>query len=155
MYLTHRESSTQVAAVIEEVEKGDYKRIKQSKRFTFDWELEKDSQVFKISLVESKEIVGLMALKDVPNELRIEIHLLEASEENVGEDKVYDRIAGCLIAYACREAFVRGYFGYVSLIPKTELEEHYKNAYGMENEGKHVYTDLENSKDLIKFYLED
>ena len=37
---------------------------------------------------------------------------------------------GCLIAFACREAFKRGYEGWVFLLPKTYLVQHYPSKYG-------------------------
>jgi hypothetical protein len=45
-----------------------------------------------------------MALIDVPQEKRIEIKLLANSRENQGRNKLYNRVAGCLIAYACNLA---------------------------------------------------
>ena len=94
-----------------------------------------------------------MSLLDFNTELWIKINLLQTSEENVGTNKKYDRIAGCLIAYACKQAFLRGYDGTVALEPKTELKKHYMKKYGMKNAGKHLYTELQNSEHLIREYL--
>jgi hypothetical protein len=62
---------------------------------------------------------------------------------------------GCLIAWACRLAFIKGYYGFVSLIPKTRLIEHYKNAYGFEQFGRQLAVDAEQSHSLIKKYLKN
>ena len=43
---------------------------------------------------------------------------LSNSNTNKGENKEYDYVAGCLIAYACEIAFNNGYDGFVSLKPK-------------------------------------
>ena len=69
--------------------------------------------------------------------------------------KIYENIAGCLIAWACRLAFIRGYYGFVSLVPKTRLIEHYKNAYGFEQFGRQLAVDTEQSHRLIKQYLKN
>lgn len=37
----------------------------------------------------------------------------------------YTRIASCLIALACKEAFKTGFEGFVCLRPKTLLKEYY------------------------------
>lgn len=124
-------------------------------RFEFDWHALSDMEVYALRVVHDNEIVGLMALRDVPEELRIEIALLECSKENVGKSKKLDRIAGCMIAFACRMAFLRGYFGFVSLIPKTQLIEHYKTLYGFEQYGRHLAMDLDRSRRLIETYLND
>jgi hypothetical protein len=59
----------------------------------------------------------------------IEIELLEVGDENVGKKKKLDRIAGTLIAFACRESLKRGHEGYIFLTPKTKLIDHYKAKY--------------------------
>jgi hypothetical protein len=60
----------------------------------------------------------------------IEVELLEVSVENMGPGKKLDHVAGCLIAFACRESFKRGHDGCIFLIPKTQLIEHYQAKYG-------------------------
>jgi hypothetical protein len=112
-------------------------------------------ELYALWVIPDNEIVGLMALKDVPEELRIEIVLLECSQENVGKTKVYERIAGCLMAFACRLAFIRGYYGFVSLVPKTQLIQHYLKMYGFEQFGRQLALDLDRSKLLIDKYLQD
>jgi len=48
----------------------------------------------------------------------------------MGPGKKLDRIAGCLIAFACKESFKRGHDGCIFLIPKTYLINHYQEKYG-------------------------
>ena len=43
---------------------------------------------------------------------------------------MWEWVGGCLIAFACRESFKRGYEGWVFLVPKTNLIEHYHSNYG-------------------------
>ncbi|WP_291906334.1 hypothetical protein [Chitinophaga sp. CB10] len=125
-----------VDAVIEPVTLKDYKIIKQSTgRFNkFDWSLYKKKEVYKLRLKANTTILGLMCLIDHtdPDTNAIEIALLEVSVENIGNNKQYDYIGGCLIAFACRESFKRGHEGFVSLVPKSSLIEHYTQHYGFE-----------------------
>ena len=154
MELIETATGNKVEAIIEPVLLGDYKIIKKSKRFPdFNWDKEKRNEVLKIRLRDSDEILGLMSLVDFKPEFWIKINLLQSSVGNIGADKEYDRIAGCLIAHACKEAFKRGYFGCVALEPKTELADYYREKYGMEGRGIHLSTELKNSQDIITEYL--
>ena len=70
------------------------------------------------------------------------------------KNKKTGNIAGCLIAFACRESFKKGYGGFVSLMPKTELISYYKN-YGFVEAGTLLAIWEENSKKLITKYYRD
>lgn len=90
---------------------------------------------------------------DFPKEYRIHINLLEVSSENVGSKKQYRNIAGCLLAYCCRLSFEKGYNGFVSLIPKTQLIRHYQETYGFEQFGRQLAVYATGSERLIQKYL--
>lgn len=153
MLVIHRKTQEAIIAEIVPIETKDFKLIKKQKKFSFDWELDKPYLCFKLVLKGTNNILGLMSIMDYPNELRIEIHLIELSKENKGKDKKIGRIAGCLIAYACRIAFSKGYDGFVSLVPKTELIKHYQEAYGFQQIGRQLALLDEPSKKLIDKYL--
>lgn len=123
--------------------------------FEFDWDNESAFEVYKLSISKTNKTLGLMSLERVSEELRIEIRLLEICTSNVGKNKTYDRIAGVLIAYACKEAFFSGFYGFVSLVPKTNLIEHYQSKYGFEQFGRHLAVQLESSEKLMNEYLLD
>ena len=133
----------------EEVEQLD------GSRFEFDWVFESSFTIFRLEILSSNEILGLMSIDLIPLELRLEIRLLELSKENVGSQRRFENVAGILIASACKISFKMGFFGFVSLIPKTQLIEHYKSRYGFEQYGRHLAVDMERSELLIKKYLED
>lgn len=96
-----------------------------------------------------------MHLKDYPQELRIEIKLLEVRKEMVGRKKTVTGIAGCLIAFACEQAFKKGYRGFVSLVPKTHLIAHYITKYGFSQYGRQLAIEGVKANQLIEQYLED
>ena len=152
MYLIHKTTREKRLFDIKPIAESALKKVTK-KSFSFDWLEETEHDIFALYLQNEKKIVGLMALKDVPDELRMEIVLLESSKENIGENKEYERIAGCLIAFACRLAFLKGYYGFVSLLPKTRLIPHYQKAYGFTQFGRQLATDTYNSQQLIKKYL--
>jgi len=126
---------------------------KSLENFEFDWSKEAAYETYKLSLTSDGQILGLLSFSRVIEELRIEIRLLEISSKNRGKGKKYDRIAGILIAYACKESFQNGFYGFVSLVPKTRLIKHYEEKYGFQQFGKHLAVELETSEFLMNRYL--
>ncbi len=58
--------------------------------------------------------------------------LVEIAPQNVGQkNKRYDYVAGCLIAFACRESFklTSNYQGFLTFESKTKLMAWYKTHY--------------------------
>jgi hypothetical protein len=150
-------SGEELDAVIEPVTDADLLKIARDERFLFDWKKEnnKGGIIYKLFVVETGVIVGLISQKDMPKDFRIHLNLIESSKENVGAHKRIDRIPGCLIAFACAIAFKNGYNGFVSLIPKTELINHYIRKYGFRNYGKMLAIEDVNARLLIVKYLEN
>ncbi len=83
---------------------------------------------------------------------------LELAPYNIGQkDKRYDYVAGCLIAFACRESFkISGnYKGFLTFVSKTNLIEWYSKKYGAELAlGQRMFIDWENGERLIEEYLQ-
>lgn len=152
MYVIHQKTKKNVNVEVLPIEESDYETIRESERFEFNWEITTD-KIFKLCVIETKEILGLISLKVVPAEFRVQIMLLEVTIDNVGKKKIYDRIAGILLAFACRVSSEEGCFGFVSLVPKTVLREHYSAKYGLVPMANQLYTDGSNSQNLISNYL--
>src|SRR5690349_8840115 len=101
MYIFEVSSGYSWKVVISKVIPSDVKSLTR-KRYFFDWKLLIFSAtIYKLQIENEEDILGVMALIDHPAEKRIEIKLLACSIENMGKNKKYDKIAGCLIAYAC------------------------------------------------------
>jgi hypothetical protein len=140
MHITELISNEHKLAYIREVEDSDFKQIT-VKRFMFNWKkLKNECKIYKLTLTDSDDILGLIALIDYPQEERTEIKLLTSSAENIGKKKLYDRIPGCLIAFAGKEA-IKKFKKYpcLSLVPKTELRQHYIKKYKMTDAGWQLY----------------
>ncbi|GAB6012727.1 hypothetical protein [Viscerimonas tarda] len=56
------------------------------------------------------------------------MNLLENAPFNIGETKLYEGVAGNLVAYACKISFQHGFEGYVSFTAKTKLVKHYQET---------------------------
>jgi len=129
------------------------KELVNLKEFEFDWQQEVEHEIYKLTVSKSTEVIGLMSFERYFEELRIEIRLLEISRQHVGKLKKYERVAGILIAFACKESFVSGFYGFVSLVPKARLIQHYKTKYGFKQFGRHLAVEFESSEKLINKYL--
>lgn len=153
MFIFEMSSGISKKIVISQVNPADLTSLTR-KRYFFTWKALKQSAIiYKLQIEGEKEILGVMALVDYPTEKRIEIKLIASSIENRGKNKKYDRIAGCLIAYACRlsaDKYLED--ACVSLIPKTELLNHYKQKYYMVYGGWQLYLESEALFKLIKEY---
>ncbi len=156
MPLQDSSSGRALASAIEEVSKSDHRWIASSLDFRFDWEQERGNEVYKISLLNEKyEVLGLISLIDVPNEYRIHLNVIETSDRHRGRKKTIENIAGCLIAFSCKLAFERQYDGFVSLQPKTKLNDYYQGEYGFRQYGRLLAVEQELSRKLILEYLSD
>ncbi|MFK8165539.1 MAG: hypothetical protein AB8H12_24035 [Lewinella sp.] len=156
MPLKDRKSGETLKSSIDKVVKADYKWIKDSSNFKFDWKVEAENEVYKIFLLDSdEEILGLMSLVDHPEEYRVHLNLIETSGDQRGNVKTIDNIAGCLLAFACQVAFNRGYLGFLSLQPKTELINFYQDKYGFRQFGRLLAVEGTSAKFLIQNYLFD
>lgn len=64
--------------------------------------------------------------------------LLESAPFNMGKNKLYEGVAGNLVAFACKLSFQRGAEGFVSFEAKTKLIDHYTNTLGAQQYGRHL-----------------
>jgi hypothetical protein len=156
MKILHTATGEYKDAEVVRVAEKDYDYIKNCGRFVFDWRTENQRgfEVYKIALKEREHhILGLLSLRDIQQELRIHVNSVEVSSENIGAGKIYDRIAGSLLGFACQLAFEKSYDGFVSLIPKTDLIDHYCQKYGFSRVGKSLAVEGASSLAIIQNYL--
>lgn len=154
MEIVERATGLKKSVSITRVVHGDLKSLTKQ-RYFFKWkELYQTTDLYKLNIEGDDDILGVMALQDIPGDYRIEIKLLASSRENVGANKKYEHIAGCMIAYACGIAN-RAYadLACVSLLPKTELKKHYIQCYHMLDGGAQVFLEAASLNNMIKKYL--
>jgi hypothetical protein len=73
---------------------------------------------------------------------------VEVAPHNKGNEKKYDRVAGCLIAFACRQSFINdkeGYLAFDVLEDKKENELRLMKLYSQKYNGVR----LDNSTTMI------
>jgi hypothetical protein len=154
MEITELISNKKRNIVISEVKDKEFVLLTK-KRYSFIWkQLKGKAKTYKLQIEDEDDILGVMALDDFPDESRIEIKLIASSKENVGRNKKYEGIIGCLIAFACSESLIKyNEQACVSLIPKTELKDHYINKYGMDDGGWQVFLEGPELNILIRKYI--
>ncbi|MBI3235799.1 MAG: N-acetyltransferase [Bacteroidetes bacterium] len=137
------------------VEKEDFKSYKED-RYFFDWRIEKNQEVYKLQIMGSSDVLGLISIERYPEEWRIHIRLLTVSKENKGKGKKYDRITGNLITHVAKTAIVAyGELACVSLKPKTQIAQHYIEKYKMNITGMTLSLEVPELIDLINLYDHD
>lgn len=125
--------------------------------WVFNWKAEtkyNGRNVFKLVTHENPKVIhGLLSIEDKND--HIFMHLLESAKFNKGKNKVYEGVAGNLVAYACKVAFEYNYDGIVSFVSKTQLIKHYQETLGAQQfgRGSQMFIDTPQSYQLFKRYF--
>ncbi|MCL9806884.1 N-acetyltransferase [Flavobacterium amniphilum] len=133
----------------------DYESLSET-RYFFNWKEEKEQELYKLIIKGQNDIQGLISIERIPSEWRIHIRLLTVSIENYGGEKVYEKIAGNLIAYVSKIAVADfGELACVSLKPKSSIAQHYINKYKMNVTGMTLSIEVPEIVALINLYDHD
>ncbi len=125
-------------------------------RYFFDWKKEKKEEVYKLVRRGQNDILGIISIERIPEEWRVHIRLLTVSRENFGKSKVYENIAGNLIAHVSKIAVVDfGQMACVSLRPKSTIAKHYMDKYNMNLTGLTLSLEVPEIINLINHYDHD
>lgn len=125
----------------------------------FDWNTlikEKNTKTYILRLKNNPlNIEGIVQLKIELDMLIMD--LIEIAPHNYSSlNKKFDDVAGCLIAFSCRESFKNkgDYKGFLTFTSKTNLIEWYKKKYGaVQALGQKMYIDSNIGLKLIEKYL--
>ena len=134
----------------------DLKIVTKKNGWNFDWKLEFNDlqkEVYKLTIVNNSNIIqGLLSITIEQD--HIYMNLLESSPFNIGKNKLYEGVAGNLVAFACKVSFQKGYDGFVAFNAKTNLIKHYEENLGAYHfKGQRMIIDTDASKNLVKKYF--
>ena len=132
------------------------KDIKQIKKVEWTSELKNESkQVFKLTSVNNQNIIhGLISITDKKDHVFMD--LIESAKFNKGKNKLYNGVAGNLVAFACKMSFDLNYDGIVSFVAKAALINHYKETLGAKIfGGNRMFIDTNEAYVLTKKYFKD
>lgn len=136
--------------------KNDLKTITKKNGWNFNWRIEFNDltkEVYKLTIVNNPSIIqGLLSItieKDY-----VFMNLLESAPFNIGKNKLYEGVAGNLVAYACKVSFQKGYEGFVAFTAKTNLIKHYEKTLGAYHfkDGRMIIP-TNASKKLVEIYF--
>jgi hypothetical protein len=134
------------------VEDIDFNSI-DKKRYFFDWKTERAYEIYKLKIINSNDILGIISLERIPEEWRVHIRLLTVSLENKGANKIFDNIAANLITHAAKIAVAEyAELACVSLKPKSNIAQHYIDKYNMNITGMTLSLEVPEILNLINTY---
>ena len=120
--------------------KADLKQVTKKSGWAFNWKTELDDntkEVYKLTISNNPNIIqGILSLTIEPDHVYMD--LLESAPFNRGKNKLYEGVAGNLVAYACKISFQNGFDGYLSFTAKTKLIDHYIKALNAYHFGGHL-----------------
>ncbi|MGH2643251.1 MAG: hypothetical protein ACRDE2_04835 [Chitinophagaceae bacterium] len=110
----------------------DSKQTVKKNGWNFNWKSELDNninEVYKLTIVNNPEIIqGVLSIRKEAD--HIFMNLLENAPFNIGKNKLYEGVAGNLVAFACKLSFQFGFDGFVVFTAKTKLINHYETSLG-------------------------
>ena len=134
----------------------DLKKVTKKNGWNFNWKSEladNAKEIYKLTIVNNSNIIqGLISLTIETD--HILMNLLESAPFNIGESKLYEGVAGNLVAYACKVSFQHGFDGYVAFTAKTNLIKHYEKTLGAYHIGRNrMVIPAESAKILVEKYF--
>lgn len=141
---------------ISRLTKEDLKLITKKNGWNFNWKTEYinlTKEVYKLTIVNNPNIIqGLICLSMETDHVIMD--LLESAPFNIGKNKLYEGVAGNLVAYACKVSFQKGFDGFVGFTAKTKLIEHYEKTLGAYSfGGQRMILETKASKILVEKYF--
>ena len=138
------------------LKKSDLKSILKKNGWNFDQKTEFNDlkkEVYKLTIVNNPNIIqGLLSITIESDHIYMD--LLESAPFNIGKGKLYEGVAGNLVAYACKTSFQKGYDGFVAFTAKTRLINHYEETLGAYHfKNQRMIIDTEPAKFLVTKYF--
>lgn len=112
--------------------KADFKQVTKRNGWSFNWKTELNNnakEVYRLTITNNPNIIqGLLSLTIEDD--HVFMNLFESAPFNIGKNKLYEGVAGNLVAYACKVSFQKGFEGFVAFDAKTKLIQHYEKTLG-------------------------
>ena len=146
---------TEYRLVAKTITKEDAEKLK-SEGWLFDWSIpHKDNcEIYALTLKDSTEIEGLIALKHFRSQFFTFVELVESAPHNFGNKGRFIGVGAHLFAIACKLSWDVGNEGYVQFVAKTALVEHYKKTLNAQSiDSQKMYIDSAGAIELIKKYF--
>ena len=136
--------------------KTDLKYVTKIKGWNFNWKSEFDDikkEVYKLTILNNTNIIQGLLIITIEQD-HVFINLLESAPFNIGSHKIYEGVAGNLVAFACKISFQRGFDGYVAFTAKTKLIDHYEKTLGAYHfKNQRMIIETQPAKILVEKYF--
>jgi len=134
----------------------DSRQTTKKNGWNFNWKSELDNdinEVYKLTIVGNPDIIqGALSIRKEAD--HVFMNLLENAPFNIGRQKLYEGVAGNLVAFACKLSFQSGFEGFVAFTAKTKLIRHYIDTLGAYHFGGHrMVIETHSAKNLIEKYF--
>jgi len=141
---------------ISTLKKSDLKIVTKKNGWNFNWRIEFNDltkEVYKLTIVNNPDIIqGLLSITIEKD--HVFMNLLESAPFNIGKNKLYEGVAGNLVAYACKVSFQKGYEGFIAFTAKTNLIKHYEKTLGAFHfKNGRMIIPTESAKKLVEMYF--
>lgn len=157
-------NKTEVKAKIAEVRnKIELPTITDGWRFNFRKNSKgKNFKTYVLSTNNTPNQIEGCLIINTENQYQDYMAFVEVAPHNKGENRKYDRVAGCLIAFACKQSFINNKEGYLAfdvleenVEDETKLMELYSTKYNAVRLGESTTMIIvpEGSERLIDEYL--
>lgn len=137
---------------------NDIKVTSKSNGWKFDRRKEFENiskEIYKLTITGNPAIVQGMLSLTIKSDY-IFMNLLENAPFNLGKGKIYEGVAGNLVAYAYLISFQRGFDGFIAFDAKTALIEHYQKTLGAVHfRGTRMVISEEAATVLVKKYFKN
>ena len=136
--------------------KSDLKTVLKKNGWNFNWRIDYNDlkrEVYKLTIVNNPNVIqGLISITIETD--HVFMNLLESAPFNIGKGKLYEGVAGNLVAYACKLSFQKGFDGFVAFTAKTRLIEHYEKTLGAYHfMNQRMIIDTQASRKLVNKYF--
>jgi hypothetical protein len=143
---------------ISRLTKNDLKNVTKKSGWNFNWKVEfQDIQkeVYKLTIVNNPNVIqGILSISILED--HVYMNLLESAPFNLGQNKLYEGVAGNLVAYACKVSFQKGFDGYLAFVAKTNLIKHYEKTLGAYHfKNQRMIIETEPARLLVEKYFKD
>jgi len=128
------ESKSEVKSQIYLVTKNKSKlpSINDGWRFNFSKNSKgKNFETYILTTNKTPEIIEGCLIINTKSPHQVYMAFVEVAPHNRGNKKRYDKVAGCLIAFACRQSFISGQEGFLAFDVLEEKEENQKKLMNM------------------------
>ena len=136
--------------------KTDLKYVTKIKGWNFNWKSEFDDikkEVYKLTILNNTNIIQGLLIITIEQD-HVFMNLLESAPFNIGSHKIYEGVAGNLVAFACKISFQRGFDGYVAFTAKTKLIDHYEKTLGAYHfKNQRMIIETQPAKILVEKYF--